>query len=276
MLLLLLCCCLLLWFHCCLLLWFRCCVVVVVSLFYCCGFIGSCCVVLWFLCCGCLLVRRCCCRRLVVVVVLLLLYCCVGCCCCCVVSLLIVVVALFRLLLLLSSLSCHFVVDCCVVLFWVVVFVDLLLLSFLFVVVVTTPTATKFLHQIQLFLELRDSRFHRNIQIKLQIEDCLQGPRASQKEFQSFNRYKMVKVIADWERSAVGVGMINNVIEGDDEEKDDDATETQHDTICNDNIEHRMKHNNMNSLTEMIGSLTSEKGHLTYCICGIYLIRMVF
>ena len=40
----------------------------------------------------------------------------------------------------------------------------------------------------------------------------------------------MVKVIADWERSGVGAGMINNVIEGDDEEKDDDATETQHDT----------------------------------------------
>ena len=45
------------------------------------------------------------------------------------------------------------------------------------------------------------------------------------------NRYMMVKVIADWERSGVGVGMINNVIEGDDdEEKDDDATETQFDT----------------------------------------------
>ena len=44
------------------------------------------------------------------------------------------------------------------------------------------------------------------------------------------NRYKMVKVIADWERSGAGAGMINNVIEGDnDEEKDDDATETQHD-----------------------------------------------
>ena len=45
------------------------------------------------------------------------------------------------------------------------------------------------------------------------------------------NRYKMVKVIADWERSGAGVGMINKVIEGDDdEEKDDDATETQCDT----------------------------------------------
>ena len=44
------------------------------------------------------------------------------------------------------------------------------------------------------------------------------------------NRYKMVKVIADWERSGAGVGMINNVIEGDDEEKDDDATETKCDT----------------------------------------------
>ena len=44
------------------------------------------------------------------------------------------------------------------------------------------------------------------------------------------NRYKMVKVTADWERSGVGAGMINNVIEGDDEEKDDDATETQCDT----------------------------------------------
>ena len=44
------------------------------------------------------------------------------------------------------------------------------------------------------------------------------------------NRYKMVKVIADWERSGAGAGMINNVIEGDDEEKDDDATETQCDT----------------------------------------------
>ena len=44
------------------------------------------------------------------------------------------------------------------------------------------------------------------------------------------NRYKMVKVIADWERSGVGAGMINNVIKGDDEEKDDDTTETQHDT----------------------------------------------
>ena len=44
------------------------------------------------------------------------------------------------------------------------------------------------------------------------------------------NRYKMVKVIADWERSGAGAGMINNVTEGDnDEEKDDDATETQHD-----------------------------------------------
>ena len=44
------------------------------------------------------------------------------------------------------------------------------------------------------------------------------------------NRYKMVKVIADWERSGAGAGMIDNVIEGDDdEEKDDDATETQHD-----------------------------------------------
>ena len=42
------------------------------------------------------------------------------------------------------------------------------------------------------------------------------------------NRYKMVKVIGDWERSGAGAGMINNVIEGDDdEEKDDDATETQ-------------------------------------------------
>ena len=40
----------------------------------------------------------------------------------------------------------------------------------------------------------------------------------------------MVKVIADWERSGAGAGMTNNVIEGDDdEEKDDDATETQHD-----------------------------------------------
>ena len=37
----------------------------------------------------------------------------------------------------------------------------------------------------------------------------------------------MVKVIAGWERSGAGVGMINNVIEGDDEEKDDDTTETQ-------------------------------------------------
>ena len=37
-------------------------------------------------------------------------------------------------------------------------------------------------------------------------------------------------MIADWERSGPGAGMINNVIEGDnDEEKDDDATETQHD-----------------------------------------------
>ena len=44
------------------------------------------------------------------------------------------------------------------------------------------------------------------------------------------NRYKMVKVIADWKRSGVGAGMINNVIEGDDEEKDDDATETQRNT----------------------------------------------
>ena len=41
------------------------------------------------------------------------------------------------------------------------------------------------------------------------------------------NRCKMVKVIADWERSGAGAGMINNVIEGDDEEKDDDTTETQ-------------------------------------------------
>ena len=41
----------------------------------------------------------------------------------------------------------------------------------------------------------------------------------------------MVKVITDWERSGAGAGMINNVIEGDDEEeKDDDATETQRDT----------------------------------------------
>ena len=44
------------------------------------------------------------------------------------------------------------------------------------------------------------------------------------------NRYKMVKVIADWERSGAGVGMINNVIEGDDEGKEDNATETQQDT----------------------------------------------
>ena len=44
------------------------------------------------------------------------------------------------------------------------------------------------------------------------------------------NRYKMVKVIADWERSGAGAGMINNVIEGDDEEKDDDTTETPCDT----------------------------------------------
>ena len=86
------------------------------------------------------------------------------------------------------------------------------------------------------------------------------------------NRYKMVKVIADWERSGAGAGMINNVIEGDDEEKDDDTTETQ----CNMQRQHRMKHNNMNSSMEMIGSLSSEKGHLTYCICGIYLIIMVF
>ena len=80
------------------------------------------------------------------------------------------------------------------------------------------------------------------------------------------NRYKMVKVIADWERSGAGAGMINNVIEGDDdEEKDDDATETQY----NNNVEHKMKHNNMNSSMEMIENLSSEKGHLTYCICGI-------
>ena len=39
----------------------------------------------------------------------------------------------------------------------------------------------------------------------------------------------MVKVIADWERSGAGAGMINIVIEGDDEEKDDDTTEPQHD-----------------------------------------------
>ena len=43
------------------------------------------------------------------------------------------------------------------------------------------------------------------------------------------NRYKMVKVIADWERSGAGVGMINNVIEGDDEETEDDTIETQWD-----------------------------------------------
>ena len=40
----------------------------------------------------------------------------------------------------------------------------------------------------------------------------------------------MVKVSADWERSGSGAGMINDVMEGDDEEKDDDATETQRDT----------------------------------------------
>ena len=49
------------------------------------------------------------------------------------------------------------------------------------------------------------------------------------------NRCKMVKVIADWERSGAGAGMINNVIEGDDEEKDDDATETQ----CNTQQQHQ-------------------------------------
>ena len=29
----------------------------------------------------------------------------------------------------------------------------------------------------------------------------------------------------------------------------------KHNTIRNDNVKHRMKHNNMNSLTEMVGSL---------------------
>ena len=47
------------------------------------------------------------------------------------------------------------------------------------------------------------------------------------KKLNNCNRYKMVTVIEDWERSGAGAGMITNVIEGDDEEKDDNATETQ-------------------------------------------------
>ena len=90
------------------------------------------------------------------------------------------------------------------------------------------------------------------------------------KKLNNCNRYKMVTVIEDWERSGAGAGMINNVIEGDDE------MQLKHNAIRNDNIKHRMKHNNMNSSAEMIGSHSSEKGCLTYCICGIYLISMVF
>ena len=94
-------------------------------------------------------------------------------------------------------------------------------------------TKSKFLHQIQLFLELRDSQFRRNIQIKLQIEVLLAlstGSPCQQKGILKFQQIQDGQSDCRLGEVWSGSGVINNVIEGDDEEKDDDATETQHDT----------------------------------------------
>ena len=43
------------------------------------------------------------------------------------------------------------------------------------------------------------------------------------------NKYKMVKIIADWERSGAGTGMVNNTIDCE-EDQDDDGMVTQQET----------------------------------------------
>ena len=45
------------------------------------------------------------------------------------------------------------------------------------------------------------------------------------------NHYKMVKVIADWERSSAGAGMVNNIAE---DELDEQAMQTQYEFLNSD------------------------------------------
>ena len=47
------------------------------------------------------------------------------------------------------------------------------------------------------------------------------------------NRYKMVKLITDWERSSAGAGMVDNQVDNNDDD-DDDGEPTEYEFIDGD------------------------------------------